>query len=135
MDPVTTIFKGFSEAGALKANARAAQQEAQVALDQAAREEGQARRSKSQLEGAQIAAAGASGTTLEGSNSDVIIDNAVQAELDALNARYAGQVKATSKYNESKLLKWQARGALTGAILKGTSEAIRGAMSVSTAGK
>lgn len=127
MDPISTIVAGFgavskiagglSESGAYKANARASMQEAQVASDQAAREEGQARRDASELTGAQIAAAGASGTTLDGSNSQFIIDQAVQSELNALNTRYAGQVKATSLRNQAKVQKWQARGALTGAIL------------------
>lgn len=113
----TKLVGGLSDAAAYKANARSSMQEANVALDQSAREEGQARRDASQLTGAQIAAAGASGTTLEGSNSQFIIDQAVQSEMNALNARYAGQVKATSLRNQAKVQKWQARGALTGAIL------------------
>lgn len=131
MDPISTVVAGFgavsklaggfAESGAYKANARSSMQEANVALDQSAREEGQARRDASQLTGAQIAAAGASGTTLEGSNSAFIIDQAVQSELNALNTRYAGQVKATSLRNQAAVQKWQARGALTGAILSGAA--------------
>lgn len=131
-DPFTTILKGFGEAGALKANARGALQEANVTLDEAARAEGQARRDASQLTGAQIAAAGASGTTLEGSNSQFIIDQAVQSEMNALNTRYAGQAKATSLKNQALVGKWQARGALTGAFLKAGTDAIKG---VAGAGK
>ena len=113
MDPMTTLVKGFTEAGGLKGEARMAMQNARITMDQTAREEGQARRDRDQLMGAQIAAAGASGTTLEGSNSQFIIDQAVQSELNALNTRYAGQVKATGYRNEALAKKWQARGALS----------------------
>lgn len=126
MDPMTTIFKGMHEANTHKANARAALQEAAVATDQAAREEGQSRRDRDQLVGSQIAATGASGVTQD-SSASFIIDQAVQSELNALNARYAGQVKSTGLHNQAKVQKWQARGALTGAILKGTTDAIKGA--------
>lgn len=131
MDPVTTLLKGFGEAGSYKAEARQSMIAAQVASDQAAREEGQSRRDRDQLTGAQIAASGASGVTLD-TSSEFIIDQAVQSEMNALNARYAGQMKATSYRNDALVKKWQARGALTGAILKAGSDAVKG---VASAGK
>jgi hypothetical protein len=134
MDPMTTIFKGFSEANSLKAEGRMALQNANITLDQTARAEGQDRRDASQLTGAQIAAAGASGTTLEGSNSAFIIDQAVQSEMNALNTRYAGQVKATGYQNEALAKKWQARGALTGSILKAHQDLTKQVLSAASGG-
>lgn len=134
MDPMTTLVKGFTEAGGLKGEARMAMQSARITMDQTAREEGQARRDRDQLMGAQIAAAGASGTTLDGSNSQFIIDQAVQSELNALNTRYAGQVKATGYRNEALAKKWQARGALTGAILKAHQDLTKQVLSAASGG-
>lgn len=113
------IIGGIMGSKAAKANAKIAWQNAQVVSDQAAREEGAIRREREQLVGAQIAATGASGITLDGSASSVIIDSAVAEEMKALNARYAGAVRSTGFRNQAAAYKLQAKQSLYGGLLAG----------------
>lgn len=115
----TAIIGGIMGSKAAKANAKIAAENARLSTDQAAREEGAIRRERDQLVGAQIAATGASGVTLDGSPSSVIIDSAVAEELKALNARYAGAVRATGYRNQASAYKLEAKQALYGGLAAG----------------
>lgn len=126
MDPGATILQGFQERNAYKANADMQRGQARVVIDQAAREEGAARRERDQIAGAQIAATGASGITSD-STETFIIDQAVQSELNALNARYRGAVEAAGLRNSATQNVHQARAALTGSFLKAGAQIVSGA--------
>lgn len=97
-----------------KNNARAASEQANVA------EEAQRRRFAA-LQGEAIAAIGQSGTGFDGSNLDVLRQNKVNAELDALNIRYQGQMQAQGLLAQSELDKMQARQAKANAGAARTS--------------
>lgn len=72
--------------------------------------EEQSRRQFNQLQGHAIAAAAQSGTDISsGSNLDILQQNAVMGELDALNIRYQGQTQARNYDAQSKLDKWNAK--------------------------
>lgn len=83
----------MSQANAQEYNATVADNNARTVLEQTNAKEESQRRQFRALQGEAIAAAGSSGTTLEGSNADVIRQNAINNELDALTIRYEGQVQ------------------------------------------
>lgn len=89
-------------------NAVVAQENARAALEQAnAREEGQ-RRQFGQLQGQARAAAAQSGAGLGGSNADVLRQNAVNNELDALTIRYQGQMESRGLESQAQQELYQA---------------------------
>lgn len=83
-----------AQANAAEYNATVARQNAQVAGAQASAQEEQQRRKFRALQGEAIAGMAQSGTALDGSNADVLRQNAVANELDALTIRYEGQMKS-----------------------------------------
>jgi len=114
--------QGFSDYSAGKANAKTLQQQAAFAAMQAASREAVVRDETQQIIGQQYAAIGASGLTAEGSPSDVIRQNAVERELEALNERYAGQIQVVGFLSQAAEAKRQATEALYSGIAKsGTS--------------
>lgn len=70
-----------------------------------AREESM-RRSARQALGAQRAAIAQSGTGFSGSNLDIMKQSTANAELDALNLRYAGQIEDASMQNDITMREW-----------------------------
>lgn len=75
-------------------NAVIADQNATSTLEQANAREEQMRRNARRNEGQAMAAIGQSGTGYDGSNLAMLEQNAVNAELDALNIRYEGDQQA-----------------------------------------
>lgn len=116
MEAVGSIVKGNAQAAGYNAqaqanyyNAQVMQQNARVATEQAnAREELQRRRF-GELQGQAIAAAAQSGAGMEGSNADVLKQNAINAELDALTIRYEGEMQARGLLAQSELEQFQGR--------------------------
>lgn len=82
-------------------NATMARNNAQAANEQANVAEEQQRRKFGQIQGQAVAGIAQSGTGFDGSNLDILRQNAVANELDALTIRYQGQ-------NQSKGLMAQA---------------------------
>ena len=115
MEAVGSIVKGNAQAAGYNAqaqanyyNAQVMQQNARVATEQAnAREELQRRRF-GELQGQAIAAAAQSGAGMEGSNADVLKQNAINAELDALTIRYEGEMQARGLLAQSELEQFRA---------------------------
>jgi hypothetical protein len=111
-----SIMQGNAQSAQYKAQAQAndynatvARQNADVALQQAnAREEIQ-RRKFGDLQGTAIAAAAQSGAGMDGSNADVLKQNAIAAELDALTIRYEGQMQARGLMAQSEMEQFQGR--------------------------
>lgn len=89
-------------------NATVARNNAQMASEQAnAREEAQ-RRHFGALQGQAIAGVAQSGTGFDGSNTDLLAQNAVANELDALTIRYEGQNQSAAFMNQASNLESQA---------------------------
>jgi len=102
-------------------NAQVQQQQATMAIQQAAEEERRARISGKKQIGAQRANISASGLQLEGSALDVLEESANNAELDALNIRHGGQMKAWSARAGAQLDTMRASSAVEGARIGAVS--------------
>ncbi len=93
-------------------NATVAEANARAAGQQASAEEERLRRDARQTMGAQRAAMGESGTTVNfGSNLDLQRQSGTAAELDALNIQYEGEVRRGSLLNEAKAQRYNAKTA------------------------
>lgn len=111
---VGALVQGREEANAMRDQAKVEDYHAQVA-DQNARRAGQVasaeeeriRRESRQVLGAQRAAMGESGTTVNfGSNLDIQRQSTTAAELDALNIQYAGNVERGNFLEEAKMRRY-----------------------------
>lgn len=80
----------------------------QAGAEANAREEVQRRQFRT-LQGEALAAAAQSGAGLDGSNADVLRQNAINAELDALTIRYEGQQRTRGLLIESGNQAYQGR--------------------------
>lgn len=100
-----------AQAQAQEYNAKVAENNARAALDQANAQEEQQRRKFRMLQGEAIAGAAQSGAGLSGSNKDVIEQNALFNELDALTIRYQGQNQAQGLQAQANLDRYNARAA------------------------
>lgn len=112
---VGSIMQGSAQAAQYKAQAQAndynaivARQNADVALGQANAREEMQRRRFGELQGTALAAAAQSGSGMDGSNADVLKQNAVAAELDALTMRYEGQMQARGLMAQANMEEFQA---------------------------
>jgi hypothetical protein len=122
-------------------NATVAKYNAQSSAQQAAAAEDAQRRKFAALEGSASAGVAQSGTGFEGSNADVLKQNAVNNELDALNIRYQGNqqknsfINTSSNYNAQSNLdlmgasaaRNNASNAVTGSYLNAGSNLLAGA--------
>lgn len=79
------------------------------AVQQAGQSEETQRRIADQQLGAARAGAAQSGVGLDGSAADVVQQSATNAELDALNIRYGGVLKAKAATDQADLDTWQAK--------------------------
>lgn len=94
-------------------SAQVAEAEARQAREAAAFDEGQRRERARFMLSDQRQRFLASGVDLEGSPLEVLAFNAGQAELDALSARYEGEVRAQSLTTEAAARRYQGRVAQT----------------------
>lgn len=113
-------------------NASIANQNADLSLQQATEQERQQREYAYQALGNERASYGASGVSMSGSALDVLQESARNAELDALNIRHAGQVKAWQYRSGARLDSMSANAAqsagqfgVMSALLSGASGAIK----------
>lgn len=134
-DASVSIIGGIMQNKALRANAKIAQENAGLVMDQAGREEGQVRRERDELIGSIIASAGASGVTMDGSPALIAIQAGQDEELRALNVRYRGQVAATGYRNQASALRLQAKQALIGGYLGALGPVFKGFGSQTVAGE
>ena len=138
---VGAIKQGQAQAASYKSAAQAADYNATmarlnagVAGEQANAAEEQQRRQFRSLQAKGVVAAAESGAGLDGSNYDVLAQNAVANELDALTIRYEGQMKARGLLAQSELDKLDAQAkrraakdAMTGAYLNAGASLLSGA--------
>jgi hypothetical protein len=119
----------MSAVGALKAGASAEKigaYNAAATQQQAAADEATQRRRSGAVLAQARANAGASGIELSGSPLDVIANSAAEAELDALNIRYGGQVRAERAMIEGRVARANSYTAAAGSLMQGLSSASRG---------
>lgn len=105
------------------AAAQAAEYNAAVARQEAAAEEARRRREAERQMGQIRAGRAKSGVTVEGSPLIVLADSAMEAEIDALNARWTGETSA-------KLYKMEARSARRAGIYNAGASLLSGASKI-----
>lgn len=109
-----SVIGAMEQADAQAANARAQAQaldyqatvdrnNAKAASEAANAREEQQRRQAGQLHGQAVAGIAQSGTGFEGSNADILKQNDVLSELDALTIRYEGENRAKGLMAQSEL--------------------------------
>lgn len=121
---VGSIAGAQSQAKGMKAEASIADANARATGQQYAQREDQVRREARQKMGAMAAGIAESGTGFTGSNLDLLRQDGALAELDALNTRYEGSVKATSYRNQATGLRKQASATLTAGWIGAATEAL-----------
>jgi hypothetical protein len=96
-------------------DAKIATQNAAIAGQQSSVEQERVRREARQALGAQRAAMSESGTAFSGSNVDIARQSIANAELDALNVQYGGEIERTSLLNQAEASKFNAKTARSNA--------------------
>lgn len=124
---VGAMSQAASARSAAKYNASIAERNAVVARQQAAVNEDAQRRAAYRALGRMRAGYGAAGVTVEGSPLDVLEDSAAEAELDALNIRYKGELTAMGYQDEATLQRMRGKAAMTAGIFKAGSALLGGA--------
>lgn len=87
-------------------NISVAEQNARLTGQQTSAREEQQRRESRQLLGTQRAAIAQSNVGFDGSSADIIRQSSANAELDALNIRYAGELERMGFLNEIEMRKY-----------------------------
>ena len=105
----TQAYNAKAQANALDYQAQVDRNNADAATQAANAREEQQRRGFRQLEGQARAGIAQSGTGFEGSNADILKQNAVLNELDALTIRYEGDNKAKGLMAQSQLDQYNAQ--------------------------
>ncbi len=123
-------------------NATVARNNAVVAGEQANAQEEQQRRRFRALQGQAIAGVAQSGTGFDGTNADLLAQNAILNELDALTIRYEGQQKQRGLLAQADMEMFQAganrangRAATTAGYLNAASSVLSGAAKYATYSK
>ena len=129
---ISTIQQGRAQAASARYNAQIHERNAVIARQQAAAEARRVRDAGARVLGQQRAAFAASGAAAQGTPLDVLGDTAAGIELDALTARYVGEVEATDYIARANLLRSEARSAMRSAAFgAGTSLLIGAGRAVS----
>lgn len=111
---VSSIAGGYAQRDAADYNARVAEMQAVSAEQAAAREEQNARLRLARTQGTVRArAAGAGLDIAQGSPLEILAENAREGELDALTARYSGQVEASRARSTAALERTRGQNAVT----------------------
>lgn len=119
LQAIGTIGQTAAQVQAARGQARAAEAEATSIREAAAFEETQSRRRSAQLMAKGLAIGAASGVDISsGSPLLLELDNARQAELEALNIRRTGEVAARGREFEARL----ARRAIPGLVFGGLAQ-------------
>lgn len=124
---VGMISQAQSAKSAANYNAAVAERNATVSRQQAAANEAAQRRENYRAMGRIRAGYGAAGVTPEGSPLDILESSAAEAELDALNTRYKGELTAIGYQDEATLQRSRASSAMTAGVLNAGSALLSGA--------
>lgn len=124
------VIGGNQQAAALNASADFNEAAAQTKLLEGSANESAIRINNRRMLGRQIASVGASGLELSGSPLDFTLDSLVDAEMDALTARYQGETAAQSLTTQAAMDRAGAKSARTNGYLGGAAALISGGMDV-----
>lgn len=125
MTAVGAGVQGMQAKNAGDYNAKVLATEGAVSGMQANQAELTQRRQGNEAIGRSTAAAVESGGGLQGSTGAILHQSATNAELDALNVRYAGLLRKTSYDTQSSLDKQQGKDAMAGAFLSGAGSLLK----------
>jgi hypothetical protein len=126
---VGMVQQGQAANAAAKSNAKALEQQAEAENRAAgAREEAQRRQAR-QFLGGQRAALAQAGIGLDGSAYDVARQSGINAELDALNIRYDGQLAAAGLQGRADMTRFEGRQARTAGYIGAGTALLQGAAS------
>lgn len=127
---MAALFSGISQKREADAQSDVLSAEARIAGQQAVAEGDAQRRQARQFLSMQAAAIGESGTGYGGTNAKLREQSAIEAELEALNIRYGGQLKQQGLRAEAGFAKQRGTSALIGsglaagaALLSGKADA------------
>lgn len=113
LSAVGSLYSGQAEANASKFNAAVADRNAGLARQRGVFEQGQLKRSASQILGAMRANIGASGVRLEGSPLDVLDNSTAQAQMDQVMVKYNSELQAMGFEQEAAANRTRAKTAKT----------------------
>ena len=126
MSALGAISQGNAEASAAKYHAKMSEMNAANARAQASVNEDAQRRQARRFLGTQRASFAQAGIGLSGSAEDVMAQSAVDAELDALNIRYQGELEAAGMTNEANLQRMRAKNARSGGFMTAGAKLLSG---------
>ena len=134
MQTLGNLYSGFAKAEALDFSADISRRNAeQVKLD-TAELEARFRRQSAKRRGSRRANIGASGITLDGSAYDVMLDSAVEEELQALTIKHSGDVEAMNQLLNAQLDEQKARNTRVASVLGAVSGSASAAGNAKAAG-
>ena len=113
-----------------KYSAKVSEMQAKTAKETAAYKEKRFRGRVERFKATQRVARAASGVTIEGSPMEVMLDSALQAEMDALLIRRGGEVKAIEYGERAKLFRHKAKGAIFEGVMGVGSILTQGALAM-----
>lgn len=108
---------GLSGANETKAEAALREMEGRSALDRSEREASALAKRNRRIVAKQVAGFGASGIELVGSPADLIVQDAIQGELDVMTAEKEGQAVFRAKKFEARQLRRKAKAQIKATIL------------------
>jgi hypothetical protein len=123
----STIYASQQQAAAQKTQAKIAEMQGEQARQEAAAKEARLRREAVRKRGAIEAAFAASGVSAEGSPLAVLEETAIDAELDALAARYEGANALWAGRARGSLLRSQAQATRTAGYFEAGAQLLGGA--------
>ena len=122
--------QGQAQAAAYEANATAAEQAARAQREKAAFEARRVREQGQSVLATQRARYGFSGVAMTGSPLDVALSTVRKNELDALMARYNGEVAARQNENQASVYRSMASSARTAGTIGAVTTLLTGAAEV-----
>lgn len=120
---------------ASKLNAQDAEENARLAQERAQEDERQFRLSFRRDQASNVAAVSASGVKLEGSPLEVLRDNAISAEQDAINIRRGGEITRESYQRQARAFRQGARDTSRAANIQGAASLLSGASNTYSTGR
>lgn len=130
------VYGAVNQSDALRAQANTDEANAQLAEADGARQTEDLRRKARATQGEAMAALGMNGTAIgTGSALDVITQNAIDAEWDVLNARYAAGRQAAALRQQAAGKRSEAQAALFGGLIGAGAQALGGYASFRQSGR
>lgn len=114
---VATIYASEQQAKAEEQQAQVLEKNAMMARSQASSAEDAQREHARKVIGQQLAATSESGGGLTGSNLDLLNDSLYESELDSMNIRYEGELKASGLNDQAAINRSHASSTRTGGYL------------------